>query len=66
LAHPGASAREGALAAHGRERRRGCGGTTASLWAHSSARAEGGETALQSDGAGEPAERGRKAGRRWA
>jgi hypothetical protein len=26
----------------------------------------GGETALRSDGAGEPAERGRKVGRRWA
>jgi hypothetical protein len=26
----------------------------------------GGETALRSDGAGEPAEQGRKAGRRWA
>jgi hypothetical protein len=42
-----------------RERRRHRG-------AHLSARAEGGETVLRSDGAGEPAERGRKAGRRWA
>jgi hypothetical protein len=35
--------------------------------AHTSARAKGGGgTALRSAGAGEPAERGRKAGRRWA
>jgi hypothetical protein len=43
LAHPGASARGGALVAHGRGRRRGSAGTTASLRAHSSARAEGGK-----------------------
>jgi hypothetical protein len=66
LAHPGANARAGALVAHGRGRRPGCAGTTASLRAHSSARAKGGETALRPDGVGEPAEWGRKAGRRWA
>jgi hypothetical protein len=46
LAHPGASARGRACdpaTAHGRGRRRGCAGTTASLRAHSSARAEGGK-----------------------
>jgi hypothetical protein len=48
---PGASARAGALTAQR---------------AHSSARAEGEETALRPDGVGEPAERGRRAGRWWA
>jgi hypothetical protein len=47
LAHPGASARAGAPTAQlrptGEGRRRGRAGTTASLRAHSSARAEGGK-----------------------
>jgi hypothetical protein len=54
-ARRGARAREGAgpVAAQGRGRRRGRAGATASLRAHTSARAEGG-TAPRFDGAGEP------------
>jgi hypothetical protein len=64
LAHPGrerASGRAyGPAAAHERRgRRRGCARATASLRVHSSVRAEGG-----GNGVGEPAERGRRAGRR--
>jgi hypothetical protein len=71
LAHPGRERARGRAygpaAAHERRgRRRGCARVTASLRAHSSARAEGGETALRPDGVGESAERGRRAGRRWA
>jgi hypothetical protein len=68
LAHPGRERAYGPAAAHERRRRRGCARVTASLRAHSLARAEGGggETALRPDGVGEPAERGRRAGRRWA
>jgi hypothetical protein len=57
LAHPGASARAGVLAAHGRGRRRGrgerrrhCGPTRQ--------RERRGKMASLFDGAGEPAERG--------
>jgi hypothetical protein len=73
LAHPGASARAsaraGALAAQLRPTCEGDGagagsdGVTAGPPVSESG---GGGTALRSDGAGEPAERGRKAGRRWA
>ena len=72
MAHPGRERARGRAygpaAAHERRgRRRGCARVTASLRAHSSVRAEGGgETALRPDGVGEPAERGRRAGRRWA
>jgi hypothetical protein len=70
LAHPGASARAGVLASQlrptgegdgtgARGRRHRCGPTR-------QRERRGGGTALRSDGAGEPAERGRKAGCRWA
>jgi hypothetical protein len=71
LAHPGRERVRGRaygpVVAHERRRRRRCVRVTASLRAHSSARAEGGgETVLRPDGVGGPAERGRRVGRRWA
>jgi hypothetical protein len=67
-ARRGEGAREGAgpAAAHGRGRRRGRMGATASSRGPLVSESGGGKTALRADGAGEPAERGRKAGRRWA
>jgi hypothetical protein len=56
----------GPAAAHGRGRRRGCAGTTVSLRAHSSARAEGGKRCYGLTAWANRPSGGEKAGRWWA
>jgi hypothetical protein len=71
-AHPGASARAGALAAQLRStggetaRVRGCAGATVSLRAHTSARAEGGGRRHGLTARVNRTSAGREPGRRWA